>query len=217
MNRFVFFVLVCLRLLPCHVHAGTELIIRQATSADYAELMYVNCDLTFRYFLQIYQQGYADYLPGSTAEIILQQMIQEDISTYRSLLSNQDSRRVFIARDAITHRMLGFLDVQALNTDIVELILFCVLDSARGKGVGKALLNAVCQSYSDATELHVAPYKYANTQTQAFYRAVGFVDQPLPDRIIGHHGIPAGELFIFMIKKIARSQACDECDTIAEY
>lgn len=101
----------------------------------------------------------------------------EDIAFLSRMIA---SHRVLVARDA-EGAPLGFIAVR--QGDIAG---FCVAEGARGKGIGKALLEA-----AKAGEPRLALWTFqANTGAIAFYAREGFAEVERTDGAGNEEGLP---------------------------
>ncbi len=112
---------------------------------------------------------------------------------------------MLIAYDQQKQTTAGFLIFHLHDPRTLELDLLLVDAPYRDKGIGKKLIYQAIAQSKDITNCIVYPLRYANKNTRAFYRAIGFVDQgPDTRNKINIYGINCADMYLYYRLNIER-------------
>jgi len=128
-----------------------------------------------------WMQNFIDEERGITAEIIETRYgrrtgDKQKIQEYAALLS--DSNYAFFVAE-IGNQVIGWVDVEELNTDKIHWINIYIAREWQNKGVGTALINHALEQFDDL-EIRLSSPKKANLAD--YYAKFGFVEYPVEGR-----------------------------------
>jgi len=81
-------------------------------------------------------------------------------------------------------KILGFCAFTK-REDCIYVNFIAVAEQVRGKGVGKALLNAALSTYNDISSCQLKTFAFGNEATRAFYERFGFTNRGLATLVEG--------------------------------
>lgn len=158
----------------------TGIIIRDAHMHDLEQLLAID-RRSFEYFKPIYANGYAHLELGKNPDYFLELELQNDASWLPACIQGTTQEQMLVAYDQQKETAAGFLISHLHDPRTLELDLLLVDAPYRGKGIGKKLIFQAIALSGTITSCIVYPLRYANADTLAFYRAIGFTDLG-PDR-----------------------------------
>lgn len=153
----------------------TGIIIRAAQSSDQEQLISLDRRVSFEYFKPIYANGYAHLDLGKNPDHFLELELQNDAVWLPACIQGTTQEQILVAYDQQTQTCAGFLIFHLHDPRTLELDLLLVDAPYRGKGIGKKLIYQAIALSKGITSCVVYPLRYANANTLAFYRTIGFV------------------------------------------
>lgn len=81
---------------------------------------------------------------------------------------------ILIARDIKSHNVIGFANARVLCGECY-INNIAVTASARGKGIGKALLSKLIESVKESSEFITLEVRASNEIAQSLYKKLGFI------------------------------------------
>ena len=178
--------------------ASAHIIIRNACMHDLKKLLALDRRVSFEYFKPIYANGYAHLELGKNPDYFLELELQNDASWLPACIQGTTQEQILIAYDQQRQTCAGFLIFHLHAPRTLELDLLLIDAPYRGTGIGKKLIFAAIALSSQITSCIVYPLRYANTDTLAFYRAIGFADLgPDTRNKINVYGINCADMYLY--------------------
>jgi GNAT superfamily N-acetyltransferase len=176
------------------MQANDSFVIRSAYLEDIDELLSFDRHVTYEFFKPLYLNSYSHLTVGQSPDYFLELELENDKRQFIRYIQDQ---RLYVACDASTHRIIGFVSFH-IESHVMTLDLLLVVYDYRGCGVGKALIKTALQNSSDIDNCAVFPFCYGNDAALKFYELLGFVPCEMPQKMtINFYGIPYADMHLY--------------------
>ena len=187
-----------------HHMLQAEIIIKEAETTDLAQIIQLDCNVSFEYFKPIYQQYYSEYDFGKNPDYYLDQELILDIETFHDYINHVSPKYGFlVARDTNINNIVGLLLFHQEDISTGYLDLFLIHKDYRKQGIGRALFYKAMEHFSDMKQWIVEPMQLGNEATLKFYNSLGFVNYgPSQDNRLNHYGVPVNQIYFHFVKSM---------------
>ena len=164
----------------------------------------IACDaeVSFEYFAPYYRQSFSTYEFGQYPEKFLAQELASDVTLFNNIIKNehqQEKKRFYLAAAMKDATCIGFiLWSQEANPYEITIELLLVLKAHRHTGVGRKLITDLLKNMPTAKTVLVYPFKVNNTDTLAFYKRMGFIEELYKNSDLNPYGVSNNELYTKM-------------------
>jgi ribosomal protein S18 acetylase RimI-like enzyme len=167
--------------------------VRLATAADLPGIFALDRICTYSHFKQSFQQGFPTL---SISDNNLEAELATAQREWPRIVATQTTQKIHVAHDN-KNQLCGFVvSYEQPEKKAAVIALLEVAQSAQHQGVGSALVNAACTSYSTAHKAIVYPLQQGNDLALRFYEKLGFINKgKAPTDRINHYGISYDRMY----------------------
>jgi len=180
----------------------TNVTIRNATQKDLPAIFSLDRIIAYEYFLPIFNKGYTHLPLGRDPTYFIELELERDKKWLPECVDSS-AESIWIAYDQDKNKLAGFIVAYQSSYAKVEIDLLLILKEYRKRGIGKRLVYHAIDSFPNVATCGVHVLRFANEETLAFYKTIGFVNQGIPTVDEIAYGTPYKDIAYYLTYDVA--------------